>query len=705
MAILNSIRKQGIFLILIIALALFAFILSDVLTKGGSVKGQNNAMVVNGTDIPRVEFMQKVETMQRNMGQNGNTAQAINTIYEQEVRRVVLEEQYEKLGLTVEAAQISNGLRANLAGNQNFVNETGQFDDNKMQQYIANVKASNPVAYQQWLDFEKSTEQNVLQNTYFTLIRAGLGTTLAEGEQAYRFENDKVNLEYVQIPYTSIPDTEVEVSNDEIKNYVKDHPKDFEAKPQADIQYVLINEAASKSDIEQSRGDIEKLLNDTPEYNAVSKSNDTILGFRNTKNIETFVDANSDVAYNDVWLFKKDVPPAVADALFQMNKGEIYGPYELDNGYGLSKVLETRQMADTAMARHILIPFVGLKTASPDVTLSKEDAKKRADSIVSVIKKDNSKFEALAVEFSSDNGSKDKGGDLGAFPPGRMVPAFNDFIFDNPKGTIGVVETDFGYHVVSVDDLRNEQTAMKVATIIKAVEPSEATINEVFSKASKFEVAASKGDFNEVAKKQNLTANPVNKIGRLDSNIPGVGDNREIVNWAFNEDTNVGNVKRFTVPNGYVIAQLTRKSDSEVMDVTEASAVVTPILRNKKKAEKIKEKYAGKSMTEIASSINASVQNASAVTMVSPLLPGAGNEPKVVGKAFGKKVGETTDLIAGNKGVYIVKIISKEDAPKLANYATFSKQQTANNLGAANGQVFNALKEKAEIEDNRADLF
>lgn len=707
MAVLNKIRQRSVFLIIIIALALFSFVLADVIRNGGfsSDKSQSTVGVVNGTEITREDFMTKVENEQRNLGPNGTTAQAINRVWDRELRNVLLDEQFEKLGLTAEKEQIREAMRINLAGNPTFQNEAGVFDEGKMQEYIASIKSSNPQGYQQWLEFEDGMAKTVLQTSYYNMIKGGLRSTLAEGEQEYRFENDKINIEYVYVPYSKIADSDITVTNEEIAKYVKSHPSDFEIEPEVDVQYVTFLEDASEEDIEAAKDDVAALLNDRIEYNSNTKTNDTILGFRNTTDNEVYVNANSDQPFVNRWLFKKDLPESIKDTVFAMNPGEIYGPYQVDNTYNLTKVIAVKQLPDSIQSKHILIRYAGTLRASSDITRTKEDAKKLADSILGVVKRDKSKFAELAAKFSDDQSNSGNGGDLGYNAPGRMVPAFDNFTIDNKPGTIGVVETDFGFHVVGVVDQKNIQKAIKVATVTKEVEASEETLNDIFSQASKFEVASRDGDFVEIAKSENLDLKPVNKIGMLDATIPGIGNNRTIINWAFEDDTKVGNVKRFSIPNGYVIAQLTRKSPKGLMSVAEASGLVTPILRNEKKAAKIRASITGESLQEIAASQGVTVQNATALTMAAPTIPGAGAEPKVVGAAFGKKAGETTGLIDGNTGVFKIRVLAYNKAPDLENYSNYAEQLNAKVTPTVNAKIYQALKKAAEIDDNRATFF
>jgi parvulin-like peptidyl-prolyl isomerase len=699
MAVLNSIRKRGVFLIVIIAMALFSFVLSDVIKNGGfsSNKGQTTVATVNGIDIPRQEFMEKVETTQRSLGPNAPSSQAMDIVWGNELRRVLMEEQYEAIGLKAETEMTNALIGKNLATNPTFQDESGAFSEARMLEYVADVKANSPQAYTQWLEFVRSTKQVALENSYINMIKGGIVATLAEGEKEYRFANDKINIEFVHVPYATIPDEDVPVSDAEIAKYVKSHAKEFEVEPMVDIQYVSYVEEPSQEDIDAAKREVTTLK----DY--VIVSGDTLPGLKEATNYAEFVNANSDNAYSESWYYKKELPDVLKDTLYKMNIGDIYGPYQIENTLSLTKLIGKRQLPDTVTARHILIP-VGVNPTDSK-TRTDEQAKATADSLAAVVRSNRSKFEDLVKAFSSDTGSLEKGGRYENYVYTAMVAEFRDFTFENKTGAIDVVKTQFGYHVIEIEDQKNYQEVVKTATITKEIEPSENTINTIFSNATSYEVAAQDRDFSEIAQEQGATVKPVNKIGELDSNIPGLGSNRSIVTWAFNEDTNVGDVRRFNVPSGYVIVQLTRKNPKGLLSVAEASAKVTPILRNEKKAKKIRESISGTTLQEVATSQNVTVKNATAITMASPTLADAGTEPKVVGAAFGKKAGEETELIDGKSGVFKVRVLAVNKAPDLDNYASYANQVNTKIIPAINTTVVDALKEAAEIEDNRATFY
>ncbi len=577
MAVLNKIRQRSVFLIIIIALALFSFVLADLIRNGGfsSKNSQNVIATVNGTDIDRAEFAKEVDAFERNMGGQMSTTQAVNRVWDQKLRQVILEDQIEDLGIRAGEAQITSILSSQMAGDPRFTNAAGMVDENRIKEYMATLKSTSPEMYEQ---LTQNIARSARINAYYNMISAGVGATLLEGEQAYKFKNNNISLEYVKIPYTSISDDKVEVTKSDIQNYIKEHSAKFKTDASRSIQYVVFNEEASSEDVEEAKQSIADLRKERVEYNAAIGANDTLPGFNNADDYAEFIDNNSDLPFDNTFKFRNDIKGEYTDSIFSLNEGETFGPYK-ENGYWkLSKVIEVKNMPDSVKASHILIAYQG---SAPDATRTKAQAKELADSIAGVVKSDKSKFADLASEYSADTQSKENGGDLGWFIPGMMIPEFNNFAFENSTGDIGVVETQYGYHVISIEDQTEPARAVKVATLAREINASEGTMNRLFNEVTKFEIAANEGNFNDVAKENNYPVKTVRGMKALDENIPGVGSQRRVVQWAFNEDSDVGDVKRFDTSNGYVVAQLTARTNDGLMSVEEASSIVTPILQKR----------------------------------------------------------------------------------------------------------------------------
>ena len=701
MAILNNIRKQSLVLIAVIALALFSFVLADLFKNSDALtsKSQNVVATINGKDITREAFMQKVEAMQRQMGGNGTSTQAMNNVWNQEVRQAVMQTQFDALGFTVEKDQMRDLLKTNLATNTDFQNEAGVFDENKMNEYIANLKATSTVAYQQWIDYEEGVASNALNENYVNMVKAGMVGTLAEGELQHKLEGDLVDIKFIQVPFSSIVDSTITVSNSDITNYMNSHVKQYTVEASRNINYIQFNEVASLEDENATQDIVASFIT-----GKTSGRTDSIAPFALVKDNENYINfvASSDIKFDNRFIKKTDLPVAVADSIFDLNVGQVFGPYKDANSFKISKVVAVTQMPDSVKARHILLPFVGSRSATAETVQTKEQAKVTADSIMKVVKSSPSKFVSL-LDFSADTVSNEKEGVLDWFTYNSMVPEFRDFSFENKKGDFGVVESIFGFHIIEILGQKNMQRAIKVGTIARNIEPSEATISKVFRDAASFENAVANGKFQDTAKESNYTVRPVDGIKVLDENIPGLNSQRAIVRWSFEEDAEVGDIKKFPITNGFVVVQLTAKNKAGLMNTQNASVTALPAIRKAKKADMIKSRISATTLEDVASAEGQTVRTALAISMKTPTVTGVGREPKVVGAAFGLKEGETSKLIVGENGVYMVQVTKATPAVELANYQAFANQVGQQKQTAVDSRLYTALKEASNIEDNRAN--
>ncbi len=706
MAILENIRKRTTVLILIIGMALFAFVISGVFTSndfGGNKIGSAVAEI-NGEDISIDDFRKEVENASRRFGPNFSSMQLVNNVYDQEVRKAILNQQFEDLGIEVESDQIIEFVKTSgYAQVPDFQDENGIFNEEVFKSAIADWKINDPLRYDAWLQDEKSIIQAAKERIYFNLIKGGVAATLTEGKFDYETTNKKVDIQYVWMPFSRIQDSTIQVSKSEIQAYISQHQDDFEQEKARDIRFVYFEEKPSVEDEKTVEDAVKALLRDQVEYVEERNTTDTIPGFRNTEDMAAFLDRNSDSKFDTIFKAKRDLPSSVADTLMALSVGEMYGPYRDLNSYKVSKVMD-RKTDGTVKASHILLTWEGAERANPNVTRTKEEAEAKANEILEEAKKEGVLFTVLARE-NSDGPSAPRGGDLGYFQEGVMADGFNDFCFQNPTGTIGLVETQFGFHVIKIDD---KQDIIQVATLSREIEPSEETINTLFTDATKFEMSTLDADpeaFGDLAKEDSYVVRPVNKLKEMDENLPGLGAQRSVVQWAFNDDTEVGEIRRFNVNNGYAVVQLTKKHKKGLMSTEEASAKALPEIRKEKKAEQIIAANQNKDMDAIATDNNSTISTASALTIKSPTIPGVGSEPKVVGTAFSMEENQTSGLITGKSGVFKIKVTRKENAPEVDNFSTYASDIQTKAANSVNGEVFNALKEDAEIEDKRAIFY
>ena len=698
MAVLNKIRQRSIFLIIVIALALFSFVIGDIFNNLDSSSAADSAIAtINGVDIERNEFMTKVENIQRQSNGSMTNTQAMNRAWNNEVRAKVMQSQYDALGLSEE-----------------FKNEAGLFDQDKLNEFIANLKAIAPetstlggsvIDYKSWTNFEQNVAISGVQQAYFNMVKSGITGTLTEGELDYQLENDKVDLKYVQIPYSIIADSTITVKSSEIKAYMKRFPKKYEVEASRDLVFVEFKEEASLEDEQAIKANLSALISDREEFNEAANATQTIVGFKNTKDNASFVNSYSADNFNDNYVFKSAFASDQADKICGLNEGEIYGPYKESGFYKLSKMVSLKRIPDSVKVRHILTPFVGSTRADASVTKTEAEAKTTADSIYKVLKRNRSKFKSL-LSLSSDKVSNEKDGVIEFAYTAGFAPEFKAYSFENPKGSLGVVRTDFGYHVIEILGQGTLQQAYKVATISQAIEPSIETVDEVFKNKSKFEIAVADADFETVAAESNYEVRSVSSVKELDENIPGLGAQRAIVRWAFEDSSSEGDFKSFnTTAGGFVVVKLTGVNSAGLMSSESGSVTALPEIRKEKKAEIIKARISATTLDEIATAEDQTIKTAVAVNMKNPTLSGAGREPLVIGTAFGLEEGATSGLISGNSGVYAVQVTKVTAAAALPSY-----QAAANRVGkakenAVNTQLYNALKDAAEIEDNRAVFY
>ena len=685
MAVLSKIRQRSFFLIIIIALALFSFVLADVIQSGTFSAGSNDVGSVNGTDIEAQQFMQNVANIEK-QGQGASTTQAMNNAWEQEVRRIILTEEFDKLGLKIGSEQLINVIKQNpnLAQNPQFLNAAGQFDENKFKESLKGIKnAPDQTQWLQWKEFETNIERYAVEQMYNTMIKAGVYTTKAEGKFQYKLENDKADFDYVTVAFSTVNDDQVKVSDAEIIDFMKKSPKKYKSDNTTSIDFVLVENKPSKED----------------EQAMLSSIGEVRVKFDSVVNVGEFVNANSDIKFDSTYLAKKDLPLDYQEALFNLPVGGIYGPYVFNGHQCISKMIAKKGNA-SAKASHILIAYQGAPQST--ATRTKDEAKALANDLLAQAKANPGNFSMLAMTNSDDPGSKNNGGEYDNITPGQMVPQFNDYVFNNAVGSIGLVETDYGFHVIKVMDKYN---AVLMGTVAQKVQPSEATIDGIYTKASQLEADANENsDFAALAKKAGLEVIPATNLKGFDEYVQGIGSQREIVRWSFNKDTKVGDVRRFEVPQGFVIAKLKDRNESGLLPIDIAKQSVEPIIRNQKKAEIIKKKMTGTSLEAVAKASGASVQPAIGVSLKMPVLPNIGSEPKVIGKAFGLATGKTSEIIEGNSGMFMVRAKTVTKAPELPSYETFITQDRSQNRSYAISMSYIALKDKAEIKDNRANF-
>ena len=701
MAILGQIRQRSFFLIFIIGMALFAFVISGVFDGNNNGGGPTDPIaIVNDEEMSLDTFRFQVEQTERNYG--FSTLQAVRTVWNQSIQNMILNQQFEALGIDAGKEQIEQIISQNPAfvSDERFMNEFGVFDFGLFTGFINLMKDQNPVAYDQWKIQEANLVNVAKQNIYLDLIKSSTGFTEEEGKLAYHIENDKINMEFVQVPLDAIDDDLVEVTDADIQKYIKANPEEYQTEATTRIRYVTFADEASPEDEAFIYAGLEKLLDTQVEYNDVSKLTDTLDGFRTTKDIFDFVEKHSEVPFDSVYLPKGRLASEYAESLFSLKNGEVFGPFKDGNTMKLARMLDKKRQG-SIRASHILIAYDGVTNSTPGVTRSKEEAQRLANRLLRQARRNPDDFESLARN-NSDGPSKTLGGDLGFYQEGAMAPEFFDYTNRNRVGRIGLVETDFGFHIIKITD---KEDIVLLAEIVKQIVPSDETSNIVFRSATELEIAAKESkDLAAAADKEDLNLEGPTQIDILDELIPGIGLQRNIVQWAFEESTAVGTVRRFSLSQGgYAVVQLSEKTKAGFQSVAQAAPQVRRLVEDQKRLDLLTKKYATtSSLEELAEASDSEIKTASAMTQENTTLAGVGQEPYVIGVAFSLEAGETSSLIQGNEGVYLVRVNSKEVAPELPSYVAYANSLQEAEKANLEDAILEALKSVADITDNRA---
>ena len=700
MAILGKIRQNSIVLILVIGMALFAFVISGVFDGAGTMS-QEPVAIVGDEEVNIEQYSRRVDAVERNTGMSN--VQAVNTVWDQVVTEYSFDQLQEELGLEVGRGHVENFI-ANSPGfrqDSRFQNALGDFDVVAFTDFINDSKRNNPEMYRQWQLQEESIQSSISKQLYTTMILAGIYHTVFDGKVAHALENDKISISYVKVPYSSIPDSLVTITDRDIKKYINTHSADFEVEESRSIRYVVFDETASVEDNLAIENELKKLLEPQVIFNEVSESEETLASFSQTDNVQEFIAEYSELPYSEAYQTKAQLG-TYANTLFELKEGEVFGPYKDSSQFKLSRMMDVDR-GGSVKARHILFAYAGSQSASSEVTRTKAEARREVYRVLRLARAKGADFAELARTYS-DGPSKNRGGDLGFFRRGDMVESLNDYAFAKPIGSVGVVETDFGYHIIEVQD---KEDVVLVASVVRKIVPSEATSNEVFRKATEFEIDSKKNGFSSAAESSGNDPRSAANLSLMEESIPGLGAQRTIVKWVFEEETRINDIKRFDlIGGGYVVAELTDATAAGTSSVEDAQNRVRPILLQDKKYELLVSKYGDNAtLANLAEDYGQTISTSSAINAAAGSIAGAGTEPFIVGTGFSLQMNETSALIQGKQGVFVLEVDLFEEATPLRSYEGYSSLLSEEVINRLRPLIDEVIRDQYDVVDNRFDYF
>jgi peptidyl-prolyl cis-trans isomerase D len=704
MSIIQTVRDKGMWVVSVaIALSVIGFLLMDARSGSKGASGgtaEESIATVNGKNIAYGRYVELEKMMENNYTAQGRpvdeaTRQQIRqNVWSQLSDGTALDQEIEKLGFTLTDKEIADEMFVNNPPEflkQEFTNkETGQFDAVAARNAINQLKKRKDDAQKQNIIkmFIDPFVESLLRKKYFTMLQASAYVPKWMVEKTMVDNNAIASFQYVNVPYTSIADSTITISDDAISSYVKGHAAEYKLEePSRSIAYVSFDVRPSAADSTATLAAISNLKTE----------------FSTTADPASFTTRNSsEMPFFDGYNAASKLMMPAKDSILAAGSGKVYGPYMDGNSWVLSRIVDVKTLPDSARVRHILVGTVNPQTQQPirdDAT-----AKAKIDSIFTAIKA-GSDFTMLAMQLSDDEGSKMKGGVYEFFPQGQMVPEFNDSSFQGKVGDYKVVRTDFGYHLINILAHKGLQPSYKIAYMSKSIVPSQETINEALNKANVFAAnSRSMKAFDENIKKGNLTRLVVSEVKPIDYSIMGVGESRELVRWIYKNDP--GEVSEpQDMKDKYVVVAITGAEEIGLPSAAKARPMVEPILRNIEKAKQIKAKLGAISTLDaLAAAKGTSVQRADSVMFSNPSIPGAGPENKVVGLAFSKTaLNKVSAPIDGNSGVFVIKpemVGAKVSvAPGIDEQRKQMEQQLKQSVAYT---AISALRKAANIKDKRS---
>jgi peptidyl-prolyl cis-trans isomerase D len=706
MQIIQSIKDRGgVIMAIVIAIALISFILMD--SKSSENRPTSNTIgKVNGTSIEMNDFNKRVKIEENKQAQQRGgqqpTGAEVLRIRDQVWNQIVAENVFyataDKLGISLSSKELSSILLSNDPANpfmqeRSLMTPDGKLDITKASEAITNIKKFKG-------EQRDNIDAQILEPLKLSTAAAKYGAMMSAAAYypTWMQEKDAVDeknfatISYVAVPFNEISDSAVTVKDEEINGYVAKHKTQFKQEAGRTISYVTFSQNPSAKDSADSKGIVENLK----------------AGLAADTSASAYIARNSSVIdFMDDYLPLSRIQSAVKDSMVKYGIGVVSGPFVDGENYSIAKVLGSKQLPDSVKARHILI---GTRDPQSGAELMVDSvASKLADSVLAAVKS-GADFGALAVKYSSDPGSKAKGGDLDKFGYNpNMAPEFYNFCITKPVGAKDKVKTQFGYHIIEVTKQDNFKAAYKIAILAKPILPSDETINAASLAATK--ASANKGakELADYASKNGLKIIELpTTLKENDFSVGQMQDARSLVKWAF--EAKKGAVSDpIVIGDDFVVATVNKTFEEGTQDAATARPMAEAAVRNQKKGEIIAAKM-GATMESAAAAYNKQVQMAgadSSITMGANIINGIGNEPKVIGAAFNKEsLTKATTPIVGASGVYVIKTTAV--LPKAETTAEQKSAKATAKLQAIKGQGsnwFEGLRKQADIKDQRSKFF
>jgi peptidyl-prolyl cis-trans isomerase D len=717
MALIGTLReKMGIGVVIFVFVAIAAFVLGDLFGNNSVLLNDKSVGKIAGTSISLEEYQQAIQLRENSYILNNNQQpgerqmQAIRQqAWEMLIVRHAIEDQYKEVGSVVTIEEMEDmlyGKNVNPNVSQSFVNpETGQFDVQQVKGFLKQLQSppENPellgnweTQKAKWTAFQSDLQGGRARIKYENLIIKSTYVTTAEAEQNYHMKSDVAEVKYLFVPFTSMSDSAVTVTDADFRAYYDKNKEKFKSEFTRDLKFVQFPVTASADDSLAIKTELDKLSAE----------------FKTTTEDSAFAANDS---YNSVAPYTKytsaSLPPYISKD--ELVAGTIKGPFKNGNGYALIKVSNMgREKIDSAKASHILFRW------NSESEADKAEAKERANKVLQDIQ-GGASFEDKAREFGTD-GSSSSGGDLGWFYTGtdpnqqHMVKPFEKAVFDASKpGLLNeLVLTDFGYHIVKVTNSKKskEVNTYTLAEIQHEVAPSDASVMSALNKANEFAMDLSGIDnFVKRAEDSGITVYDAKNVGVAERRLTLLPDARQVIQWLF-RDADKGDVSTvFDLQDTYVVAVMTGEIEKGYKPLELVKDEITPAVENEAKAKIIIDKLTPLtgSLEEIATAYGnaATINTSSDLKLSTNNLQGPGFDAKAIGEAFSPESGKRTKPFAAERGVLLVEMQNKTIAPSIPDYVSYKEELLQSATNKNTQSIGDAIKDKSNITDKRYKFY
>ena len=697
----------------IVGLALLIFVLESLLGSGSALFSNSDRLVgiIDGDKIDIVKFKTKVDEQLALMQKANPNAQIDEATKEKIVEQVwntmvndkVIKTEFKKIGVAVSDDElydlmlvhphqyVAQQLTDQQTGKvyEQFARPDGSLDPAKVNQFVNKMTAEQENF---WKQLEKSIIEVRTAEKYNDLLKKGLYVTTAEAKDAFLAQSKQVNTAFVMKRYTSVPDSTVKVSDDDISSYYNKHKNEYKVKETTrKIEYIAY-------DVMPSKADYEALQKEAMDIAATFKT-------KTAKEDSSYIAQESDNEQVVISNYTKKNMVITDSTVFGAPQGTVYGPYTEGTFIKIYKLTGTKSIADSAKVRHILIGLQSQKTQTQRTPVA---AKRMADSLLVLLKAKQVSFDTLVKTVSDDGGSIDKGGDYGWFDENKgFVDAFKNAGLEGTVGSISVVPTQFGFHIIEVMGVaKTRHNTYRVAQISKLIAPSGETTQEYFKQASDFAGQNQTADlFNKSIDTKKLNKRIADNIKENDKTITGLDNPKELIRWIYKSKK--GEISPvFEFKDRFVVANLVSIKEKGIAPLEEVKEeVIAKAIRDKKAESFITEfnTKAGSAKTteDIASKMGLTAEKSDNLTFGAYNVGAMGREDALIGTALAMKANTTSKAIKGDNGVFIVCVNSINETPLPKDFKAKQKEIEQSSASRVDYELYEALKDKANIEDHR----